>query len=413
MEAIAVGLTEYKHKESQANFPSEQLDEWETKVLARCRENLLQPSRATRLLTPDPYSDSTRLALRELHSCFVIAPVDKSQHNLAITCKRWYQTQLLTELSSNAYSSEHVDTGAILQQHAAWSSLHNYSPIYNLRYLYGTIKMHKSPPRLRFIAGTTHRTEVQSFSPLHSSPQQEDMAAGLSHSRVQIREEERGSGHGVSQRGEAHAVVPSGSLSSSMPPNPVRQRRPAPPSVSDTHNRQPFAPESSTTAPSIITSKCLQQVMHCLQRKDNTSYISSGFRRYFVVHSPDEAFSFLKENIDALQGHRLRTFDFTTMYSKLPQQDLIRKVCASIDEAAAHFRASASPLLPADCVVGLLCVPPFRRRPGAQQATLLRSHTCSWSTASAASQQGLLHQQSTLRPVSSRPLHSKTTSLFS
>jgi hypothetical protein len=61
-------------------------------------------------------------AIKILKEIFVIAPVDKAQHNLSLICKRWYSYVLSKEISTDAYSIvKGKSADDILAMHKAWN----------------------------------------------------------------------------------------------------------------------------------------------------------------------------------------------------------------------------------------------------------------------------------------------------
>jgi len=72
---------------------------------------------------------------------------------LSIVCKKYYKQQLFNELHSNAYDHSLESRESILERHRIFNHRHHLEHVDNLPYLYGTPKMHKIPPKFRFIAG--------------------------------------------------------------------------------------------------------------------------------------------------------------------------------------------------------------------------------------------------------------------
>ena len=98
--------------------------------------------------------------LSMLENNFAITKVDKLSHNLALICKHVYQSKLYAEITSSAYSPSDLSLSEILSNHKRFNEKHNYRHVDNLPYLYGIPKMHKNPPKLRYIFGVSN-----SFSP--------------------------------------------------------------------------------------------------------------------------------------------------------------------------------------------------------------------------------------------------------
>ena len=103
--------------------------------------------------------------LDELHSKFVIVPIDKASNNVAIVCKRFYITSILDELgipgnSSPTYelvntsASYIIDNDVHLVQSNLGENLDERSR--TLPHIYWMPKMHYSPCRKRFIIASVH-----------------------------------------------------------------------------------------------------------------------------------------------------------------------------------------------------------------------------------------------------------------
>ena len=161
----------------------------------------------------------------------------------------------------------------------------------NLPYLYGTPKMHKNPPKFRFVAG------------VHSSEQQDAMATSTSST-----------------------------------------------SVSRIHHRVIHSPKISTTAASVKLSEYLQTVMTILKEKDEILYRNKGYRRCWFEKSAEGVFYDIKRNKTDLSHKKPRTFDFSTMYTCLPQEKIFANLRVAIKEASDFQRAliSATAKLPHD-----------------------------------------------------------------
>ena len=96
------------------------------------------------------------MALKELKQIFTIDPVGRAAHNMALICKRWYLFTLSHELSTKAYAIYTARTKEqILQDHRKWNTAHGLEDehVDVLPYAYGSAKFHKTPLKLRFLAG--------------------------------------------------------------------------------------------------------------------------------------------------------------------------------------------------------------------------------------------------------------------
>jgi hypothetical protein len=371
--AITIGLDEYVHKacklisKTRGMDPNQitqyraNLSEWRDAVLQECSSNLRTHNHHLQSNVPQ----DTRQALKRLQHDFVICPVDKTSHNLAICCKNWYLHKLSSELDSPSYAPSQESPAEIVRRHAEWNEQWDYKHYNILPYLYYVLKAHKSPPTGRGIAGTTQLNFVDT---------QVDQA----------------SNHNNNTRNTSHDTNPSSNNIDSNPPpvaanddmisdptgnNPLTTTTPLPttnsgninhgqtdtaPGTSHTqnnpthhplsaqngdpllsrvgriHSRPRTKPCCSTTSTSRALSYALQGVISTLRKKDNELYINSGLRRCWIVQSAEEVIMELKADPTLFQNLTPHTADFTSMYTKLPQDRILRNVERAIKEAHEH-----------------------------------------------------------------------------
>ena len=148
---------------------------------------------------------------------------------------------------------------------------YKYKHVQTLPYLYAIPKLHKSPPKLRYIAGIR--------TPIETQP-------------------------------------------NTTPLQRIFNRL-------NNHN-----PTCSTTVASKKLCKFLQSIITTLKHKDDVCYNATGYRRFWFVTAIDDVFRDLKYDAPILKGKKPSTFDFTQMYTKLPhQQRIINTIRKAIDEA--------------------------------------------------------------------------------
>jgi len=82
--------------------------------------------------------------------------------------------------------------------------------------------------------------------------------------------------------------------------------------------------------------------MSLLREKDLEYYSRHGIRRYWIVVSPDEAFFEIKRNIELLRGRKPRTADFTTMYTCLIHDRIIKNTRIAVSEALEYDQKRCS-----------------------------------------------------------------------
>lgn len=73
--------------------------------------------------------------------------------------------------------------------------------------------------------------------------------------------------------------------------------------------------------------------MRTLREKDNANIRKTGIRRYFTIETFEEASRFLSKWYRAGKYKRLYTGDFSTMYTRIPHNDLISAVQSACSEA--------------------------------------------------------------------------------
>jgi hypothetical protein len=182
-----------------------------------------------------------------------------------------------TELYSTVFKRATESKEEILRRHEEFNRRMNLGHKDVLPYLYGLPKMHKSPPKLRFISGVSN--------PKPLNPQEDDLTE-------------------------------------------VERR----------HAQSTNKPHCSTTAASKEVTIQLQRIMNTLKAKDDQLFLDQGYRRYWVVNNMDDVFIDMKKNRRLLEGKKPRTFDFTTMYTCLPHETILTNVRKAICEAKEYSR---------------------------------------------------------------------------
>ena len=114
-----------------------------------------------------------KACLSELHNKYVFVPADKALNNIIITCRRCYIETLIKEFvldncftptGNSTYTSCYMSFKDIVNTHDTFmkslgSKLSDDDK--RIPYLYWTPKLHKSPVKHRFIAGSSKRTTEQ------------------------------------------------------------------------------------------------------------------------------------------------------------------------------------------------------------------------------------------------------------
>ena len=106
--------------------------------------------------------------LHKLHAKYVLVPADKAANNVIVVCKKYYIDTLVKELGINNINSNTptyipIDDSfeTIIKSHNQFITsvgLEMSEEDQNLPYLYWTPKLHKSPYKHRFIAGSSKCT---------------------------------------------------------------------------------------------------------------------------------------------------------------------------------------------------------------------------------------------------------------
>jgi hypothetical protein len=279
VHAVTLGLMEYVNKICSRTHASDytrvstQLQTWQDVILSRVSQNVL---RYNHTLQPDIPS-YTYTALKHLQEHFVICPVDKTSHNLAICCKHWYLYRLSKELDSPSYESVQDPPQQILARHAAWNQEWGYKHANILPYLYYVLKAHKTPATGRGIAGVTSRNKVSNMTTSQSSTQQRTSSQ---------------TAHDTS----SSSTTDSTPVDSTPATDNASQQSASNASdhVKRIHSLPVHKPYCSTTTSSTKLSYALQGVIKTLKEKDVITFNEKGYRRCWIVQSVDEVISEIK-----------------------------------------------------------------------------------------------------------------------
>ena len=89
----------------------------------------------------------------------------------------------------------------------------------------------------------------------------------------------------------------------------------------------------ATKPASQVLSKLLSCVSDTLREKNDRFLLETGVRRFFILSDPFEATDFLSSWRRKAKDRQLHTFDFSTMYTTIPLEDLCTRLNRVIDEA--------------------------------------------------------------------------------
>ena len=89
-----------------------------------------------------------------------------------------------------------------------------------------------------------------------------------------------------------------------------------------------------TSVPSKLLCSMLSHIESTLHAKDILNIASSGQRRHIITHSAEQA----AQRINRIgTAHSLYTYDFSTLYTKFIQSDLINEFKSTVDEAFTYI----------------------------------------------------------------------------
>ena len=236
--------------------------------------------------------------VKKIQKDLVIVPVDKAGHNIAFVCKRWYAQKLQSELTNEggAYGTTQESVEEVLSRHKEVNKKYGFQHVEAFPYLYGILKAHKQPVQLRFIAGCSKRGAC-------------------------IMQKENNMAQPKRKETEEEYIR-----------RMTREKN--------------TKPKCSLTDMAKEGVKILRTVMDTLREREEQHYKTTGIRKWWTVESIEEVALGIKDAEHKLVGKKMRTADFTTMYTKLPHERLFKTV-ETIWERAVSFKASVTGIEPA------------------------------------------------------------------
>ena len=154
LEAVNTGLCEHiEQAAKRCKCPPADFDRWKRYLLSIVENHLMQ-FKDEEWIARGCLSKDGKEALKQLHESMVVAPVDKSQHDLMFACRSVYRAWLNKETTaSRVYQPASEPDDVIWDQHAHFSAQLSRLPVRAHSYLYGAGKLHKEPVKMRWIAG--------------------------------------------------------------------------------------------------------------------------------------------------------------------------------------------------------------------------------------------------------------------
>ena len=138
---------------------------WKGKILHHVdqRIRILKGKKVPSATKPVLEDEDAVAALSDLHSKFVVVPIDKASNNVAIICKRYYIQKLLNEVGvpgdiSPTYKMSGRNTEDVIADNTIFCEKFGLSlddRMKTLPFMYWLPKMHYSPPRCRFIVASS------------------------------------------------------------------------------------------------------------------------------------------------------------------------------------------------------------------------------------------------------------------
>ena len=143
----------------------ESLSAWKAKILELVddRVRILSSRKIPSVTKPILQDEDVKTSLAELHSKFVVVPIDKAANNVALICKRFYIQKLLDEVgvpgnASSTYKLSEEDPSNVIHNNALLCDKFGISldeRLQTLPFMYWLPKMHYDPPRARFIIASS------------------------------------------------------------------------------------------------------------------------------------------------------------------------------------------------------------------------------------------------------------------
>ena len=148
------------------NLSIESFSAWKTKILELVDDRVenLKSRRVPSVTKPILQDEEVIRSLSDLHSKFVVVPIDKAANNVAIICKRFYIQKLLNEVgvpgdSSPTYKLSTEDPDNVIFNNALLCEKFGVNledRLKTLPFMYWLPKMHYNPPRARFIIASSN-----------------------------------------------------------------------------------------------------------------------------------------------------------------------------------------------------------------------------------------------------------------
>ena len=241
---------------SKYDLSVESFSAWKMKILELVddRVKFLKLRRVPGVTKPILQDEDVVRSLADLHSKYVVVPIDKAANNVALICKRYYIQTLLDEVgvpgnASSTYKLSKEDPENIIFNNAALCEKFGITleeRLKTLPFMYWLPKMHYNPPRARFI----------------------------------------------------------------------------------------IASSSCSTKPlSKITSSIFKHIFNQVQNYHKKGHFYKNYNRFWVIENSSPIIEKLTRINERKKAKDISTYDFSTLYTKLPHDDLIQNLNEIVDFA--------------------------------------------------------------------------------
>ena len=155
----------------KVNINKEDIKNWKEAVLQEVEDRITFLKRKVRFQKVNPILKRAEVVdyLQNLHSKFVLVPIDKAANNVCIICKKFYIEVILKEIGilgpgNPTYHISDSSKDEIIQNNTNFTRKLKLNPTekdYNLPCMYWIPKKHKTPTGKRFIIASKHCSTKQ------------------------------------------------------------------------------------------------------------------------------------------------------------------------------------------------------------------------------------------------------------
>ena len=166
MDAVEDYARRWKKREVDQDHELESLSDWVRTIRSLVQVRIHKLKKCVNSRTKSVFKDQEAVkCLSSLHDKYVIVPADKASNNIVFVCKSYYFECLIKELGINSNTSSNTtykpttfDKDEILANHRSFMTSLNIpsgKESEDLPYLYWIPKLHMTPYKERYIAGSS------------------------------------------------------------------------------------------------------------------------------------------------------------------------------------------------------------------------------------------------------------------